>query len=661
MGLFKKRTDIKNPEKVTYSEDDLKNLDLTYVREFSCNRGDRIHSALKKEIPRPLLTQIRDHAFSVILDRKIYSFKRLLVVPNPYGISVQTAMLIFNTEGKYAVHYHIEGKTPETGVDFTTEPTDRHLVPVMGLYYGKTNKLTVELIDEQGNVFKRRPLTIYVRDIPLNAMHLAKLRTEGDTEFPVMLYNGVRFMPAALDQNLDVRYVMEMKTNKAGLIPLDNGHFLIADGKYFTSGGYTCCYYECDYIGRIYRTVYIDRPMGMTFASRKDSLFFTTSSENDGIYDAVAVCDLKTGTVTRQISVKDITGNVFEDKNFYGISCISLGEKSLLVTVRYAGLIISMDPETFEVTGIIGDLPEGSPYTGNVLRYENLPEKITAPDSAAFAGSRGKIAVYSVQFNKITKEETFPGGVETDNKTSLVTILDIDPDKKTASAEYTSHTLRFFRNSSVLLSKSGKRMLVMAGTIPEKEDGTRANVSEFDITENKIVRRYTLYRPFVNAWEFSPDLKSYCTGIKPEKNVIFGDISGLDEIHEDPGKPVDEKLKKRIAGDFRLCAGMLLFSMLNRTSAVTLKGKKTGRIFTQRYDDIIKDPRFAAKRHSFCLDLNGLPADEYDVFITDNEEKVYRLKDDIRITGGKEKKKEIKEKDGNRAGNPDKRKRKKPE
>lgn len=103
-------------------------------------------------MPRAWQSQVRDMAFEQILDDRIFSFRHLLVIPNPYGASVQTAMLLFNTPKEYRVRYRILGKTEGTDFVGETRMTTRHRVPIMGLYKGYTNKLILELIDSAGEV-----------------------------------------------------------------------------------------------------------------------------------------------------------------------------------------------------------------------------------------------------------------------------------------------------------------------------------------------------------------------------------------------------------------------------------------------------------------------------------------------------------------------------
>ena len=71
MGIFGRRIDIKNATKTTYSDEDLRKLDLNYRNEFQIDREKRIYTPFRKEMPRAWQSQVRDMAFEKILDDRL--------------------------------------------------------------------------------------------------------------------------------------------------------------------------------------------------------------------------------------------------------------------------------------------------------------------------------------------------------------------------------------------------------------------------------------------------------------------------------------------------------------------------------------------------------------------------------------------------------------
>ena len=100
MGLFGKWfVDVKRGTKVTYSESDLRKLDRTYEKEVFPGGRRKIMSPLRKAPQQAYLTQVRDYAFEKILDGHMYTFAHLLVVPNPYDLVKQSALIFETDEG----------------------------------------------------------------------------------------------------------------------------------------------------------------------------------------------------------------------------------------------------------------------------------------------------------------------------------------------------------------------------------------------------------------------------------------------------------------------------------------------------------------------------------------------------------------------------------
>ena len=139
--------EVKNGGKMTYSVSDLNKLDRMYETEVFERKEKRVMSPFKKEMQKSFQAQVRDYAFEKILDRHLYTFKYLLVIPNPYGLAKQTALILFNSSKECKVVYRVIGDTPDCDFTGETEYTTRHRVPILGLYGGRNNKIDLSLVD----------------------------------------------------------------------------------------------------------------------------------------------------------------------------------------------------------------------------------------------------------------------------------------------------------------------------------------------------------------------------------------------------------------------------------------------------------------------------------------------------------------------------------
>ncbi len=303
MGLFQKYfVDVRHGTKITYSESDLRKLDRNYEREVLPQETKRVRSPLRKMPQKAYLTQIRDYAFERILDNHMYTFQHILVVPNPYDLVKQSALLLFNSSKETKIRYRVLGDTPD--VDFTGETgyTTRHRVPVVGLYLKRSNKVELEMLDLEGNVVKRRMLRIYVSDKPkrLEGIKMEKIG-KNLPYFPYIMINSVSGHPFAVDPNGDIRYSIQLWTTTAGMIPLANGHFLYEDREANRMGKngriISCQYHEMDYLGRVYRTFLMDYPVVRAVAQNGKSLYLVASLYANEKKRQLLELDLESGRV----------------------------------------------------------------------------------------------------------------------------------------------------------------------------------------------------------------------------------------------------------------------------------------------------------------------------------------------------------------------------
>ena len=70
-----------------------------------------------------------------------------LVFVDPYDAAPLTAIIAFETEHLEQPTVHIAGKDEATSIDFTFKLTNKHILPIYGLYAGANNKVTVSYGD----------------------------------------------------------------------------------------------------------------------------------------------------------------------------------------------------------------------------------------------------------------------------------------------------------------------------------------------------------------------------------------------------------------------------------------------------------------------------------------------------------------------------------
>ena len=329
MGLFQNYfVDVKRGTKITYSESDLRKLDRTYEKEVFPQERKKILSSFRKVPQQAYLTQVRDYAFEKILDNHMYTFQHILVIPNPYDIVRQSALLLFNSSQETKVRYRVLGDTPEADFVGETDYTKRHRVPVLGLYANRNNDIELEMSDAGGTVIKRRKLRIYVPDL---AKKDAGIQLENNnkkmSQFPFIMVSGLAFDPIVTDCNGAIRYSIQLRSKRIGMIPLVNGHFLYEDrtvNRMEKNGQYRPCrYHEMDYLGRVYRTFLVDFPVKGVAGSQGDSLYLYTTARKKGNPGQVAELNLQNGQIVYGSKLPEI-----DKDNLWGKICHPVSQRT---------------------------------------------------------------------------------------------------------------------------------------------------------------------------------------------------------------------------------------------------------------------------------------------------------------------------------------------
>ena len=632
MGIFGRRIDIKNATKTTYSDEDLRKLDLNYRNEFQIDREKRIYTPFRKEMPRAWQSQIRDMAFEKILDDRIFSFRHLLVIPNPYGASVQTAMLLFNTPKEYRVRYRILGKSE--GTDFVGETcmTTRHRVPVLGLYKGYTNRLILELIDGDGEVYQRRDLRIYTRDIPLGQQNIVTKVEHSDAScFPFILVNGLRFKPVVFDQNGEVRYSLQIKTDQTGMIPLENGRFLYVDATVNRVGSNrqkrACQYHEMDYMGRVYQTYLLDYPIGRYAAQKEDSLFLLTSSAEGYADDCIIELDRSSGEIRKKCMLEALIGDKYKTNgNWIVASGMQYVQGQLILTMRRYHTVISIDWEKQSVNWVLA--PE-SIWRGTVLEDKLLasdsqdrmdgymPE---SPDIYVQEDGRLRIRLYCIQNKGNVPAE---GAVSDDD--SRIDFYEIDPEKHTFHKRRSVAVVKSQRDAGCVYRDQEDRILSLSGMLMRRTENLRACIEELDGQTGRMINRLRLCKRYRSAWIFTPDIEAYSIPLKHDLNAIKGSLEPPERYTGQLPEPVPEKLKKKIFGNIRVSDTLFMFAFAaGSVSRVYLIGEKHS--YVQEFSNLAPKRR----KESFCMTLDQLELDEYQVYVeVDNQ--IYHLKNEIRV------------------------------
>jgi len=629
--------EVKNGSKVTYSESDLNKLDRMYENEVLARKNKKIISPMRKEMQRSFHSQVRDYAFERILDRHLYTFKYLLVIPDPYGAAKQTALILFNSSKKCSVHYCVEGDTPEYNFEGSSVPGTRHRVAIMGLYQGRNNKVDLQLIDEEGNIIKHRVINIYVPPVADRLKSIVCGTDKQMSHFPFILLNGINFNPIVIDGEGKIRYSLQYKTGRLGMVPLQNGRFLLADktANRMNSFGKVqpCRYHEIDYMGRVYRTFLLEYSIGRAVAQDGNSLFLVTSSDKNHISDCIIELDMDSGKIINKCDISTVLSDKYRTvSNWADITRLEYHEGMMYVTVKKLHCILKLDWDKRKLKWVISPplAWKGTFVEKYLLRGIGLSGAICmCPDYMTVPG------VCSGGYDIILFDTCSASVVKTGHKplnSSVAKVIHINEEERTYSLKDKIELEKSQRYGSAFYSGDSKYMLVAEGILKDKKLEYKACIAEADASSGEITKRTEFSKAFLSTWEFNPHIEDYCQALEINKDVIAGSLTPPAEFEGQLPPLADEKIDREYFGRARLCDSLFLFAMMpGMADRIYFIGESNK--YVQEYQDI--EP--AERKMFFAIMLDGLKPDEYFVYV-ESEGMAYKLRNEIRITGKKDKK-----------------------
>lgn len=631
-GLF---VEVKRGSKITYSESDLRKWDRTYEKEILADDRRRVMSPLRKVPQQAYLTQIRDYAFERILDGHMYTFQHILVVPNPYDIVKQSALLLFNSSKETKIRYRVLGDTEDADFLGETDYTKRHRVAIFGLYLQRSNKVELEMLDREGKVVKRRMLRIYVSECPKKLINIIGKNTKKNpVQFPFVMVNGVSFNPMVVDCNGDIRYSIQLRTNSIGMIPLAGGHFLYEDrtANRMNQKGQIkpCRYHEMDYLGRVYRTFLLESPIEGFATQGGDSLFLVTSADEQHRSDQIMELDMSDGEVVKRCNLTDLIGDKYRtSENWAQITSIFWRRGRLVVSLKKLHTILELDWENQKINWVLApeSVWKGSEIEPHLLKGDCPVEEICAqPDCVTPAFYDEEAGREQILIFQERNQGNIPLGIP-DGEYSGLTFLDVYAGEKRFQRLDICDCVKTRQHGISLYDRERNHIFLSAGGMKQLVDGNRCKLVEMDYAEGEEVRSLYIRKGVNRIWEFTPDVASCAVPVEITKDVIFGHVSPPEEFHGQLPKVEKGSINRDYFSGACLCEDLFISSILpGKVSGIYFVGENHA--YVQDYSQMVEG-KF---KFPFVVSLREFAVDEYDIYV-ESQGKLFRLKNEIRVMG----------------------------
>lgn len=241
-----------------------------------------------------------------------YTLDDPFIVVNPYGISPLTALVMFDTDYEAQIKVIVHGHNENTDVTMSppegTQFSQKHLIPIYGLYAGEENKVEIQVLDKNGDVKHKifnivtDELSDYFRDINL-ITYVSDVNNYA---------TGLNFSHSSVDSR-GIKYAFDLEGavrwyfNDAAIF----GGTDYNDGKniYRSIGSYgfgDVIILQGSYLGRIEKMFYLSGGIHHDVHVTENGTLLATSNHEQSLEDLGVEIDINTGKIINSIDYRKL-------------------------------------------------------------------------------------------------------------------------------------------------------------------------------------------------------------------------------------------------------------------------------------------------------------------------------------------------------------------
>ncbi len=541
--------------------------------------GRNYSSNIEHQLKLPAdISRRKDTVIENILNKKYYTFDNALFIINPFGCSPLSGLFIFNTEKPCKVKYTIKGKRGSDNYTNCDETwTNRHKVPVLGMYDGGITHITFYLIDKNNNEIQETTIRIKLpRTGPVlrNAISIKKYEK---TPVPFLMatggYSGTNY---AFDSNGNIRWYLTTPVHPYGVHVLSNGHLLVPDKRMRRpnyGNAHSVIAYEMDFLGRIYRNIYHQSGFHHWAVSREDNgnLLIATSSRYDTyMKNSVDEMDKDTGKIIRTINANNIFDSTYVTRyDWAHINAFEYipGEDAIIASYRNIHTIAKIDLNTQEIIWLLAnpDFYKGTEQEAKVLApapgikwfFQQHGVKILEHINT---GNEKKIKI--TLFDNHTANRR-PVNYFDDVKKSNIMVFTINEKEMSVEMNQCITVPLSITRSNVEFDKTTNSIYAMCANIKDEEVDSRAKILGYNYNTGECITDISLNNDFFVAKFLDFNLQSVQNTCNEDYPLYIGELYmpvKEKEIPEDynEGNYLPDEIKKNL--NFTLTGNILQIS-----------------------------------------------------------------------------------------------------
>ncbi len=605
--------------------------------------GRNYSSNIEHQLKLPVdISRRKDTVIENILNKKYYTFDNALFIINPFGCSPLSGLFIFNTEKPCKVKYTIKGKRGSDNYTNCDETwTNRHKVPVLGMYDGGITHITFYLIDKNNNEIQETTIRIKLpRTGPVlrNAISIKKYEK---TPVPFLMatggYSGTNY---AFDSNGNIRWYLTTPVHPYGVHVLSNRHLLVPDKRMRRpnyGNAHSVIAYEMDFLGRIYRNIYHQSGFHHWAVSREDNgnLLIATSSRYDTYMEnSVDEMDKDTGKIIRTINANNIFDSTYVTRyDWAHINAFEYipGEDAIIASYRNIHTIAKIDLNTQEIIWLLAnpDFYKGTEQEAKVLApapgvkwfFQQHGVKILEHINT---GNEKKIKI--TLFDNHTANRR-PVNYFDDVKKSNIMVFTINEKEMSVEMNQCITVPLSITRSNVEFDKTTNSIYAMCANIKDEEVDSRAKILGYNYNTGECITDISLNNDFFVAKFLDFNLQSVQNTCNEDYPLYIGELYmpvKEKEIPEDynEGNYLPDEIKKKL--NFTLTGNILQISCKDHSLPKIFLYNKDN-IYVQYFNDTEQLTKiFKEHIYTISVPLQGIDKGKYQAGIEyiDNDSNI---------------------------------------
>ena len=605
--------------------------------------GRNYSSNIEHQLKLPVdISRRKDTVIENILNKKYYTFDNALFIINPFGCSPLSGLFIFNTEKPCKVKYTIKGKRGSDNYTNCDETwTNRHKVPVLGMYDGGITHITFYLIDKNNNEIQETTIRIKLpRTGPVlrNAISIKKYEK---TPVPFLMatggYSGTNY---AFDSNGNIRWYLTTPVHPYGVHVLSNRHLLVPDKRMRRpnyGNAHSVIAYEMDFLGRIYRNIYHQSGFHHWAVSREDNgnLLIATSSRYDTYMEnSVDEMDKDTGKIIRTINANNIFDSTYVTRyDWAHINAFEYipGEDAIIASYRNIHTIAKIDLNTQEIIWLLAnpDFYKGTEQEAKVLApapgvkwfFQQHGVKILEHINT---GNEKKIKI--TLFDNHTANRR-PVNYFDDVKKSNIMVFTINEKEMSVEMNQCITVPLSITRSNVEFDKTTNSIYAMCANIKDEEVDSRTKILGYNYNTGECITDISLNNDFFVAKFLDFNLQSVQNTCNEDYPLYIGELYmpvKEKEIPEDynEGNYLPDEIKKKL--NFTLTGNILQISCKDHSLPKIFLYNKDN-IYVQYFNDTEQLTKiFKEHIYTISVPLQGIDKGKYQAGIEyiDNDSNI---------------------------------------